>query len=108
MDKIKAFFSSLISNIGYVMGAVLAILLYIIGIKNKKIDALQAQIAMVKTVEQADAIEANITDQMNNVNIDTKTLEKLQQAVVQLRQKRADLSNGVKTPQEIEDYWKNN
>lgn len=90
-----------------IMAVAIGLLLYYINLKNKDNAALKARIQMAQTQKQADLVEADINQKLQNSGLLQKEIDDLQQGLVLLGQKRQQISqveNG-KTPEEIAQYW---
>ena len=106
MDKIKEGLASLWAYIVLGLGAILAIVLYILNLKNKELEAAKAKIALVQTQKQADAIETEIKQQMAEKDLNQKQMDGLQQSLDLLEQKRQTLKQeGDLTDKQVEDFW---
>jgi hypothetical protein len=106
MEKIKQGLSSIWGYIVLVVGASIAILLYVLNLKNKELDAAKAKIALVNTQKEADALEASIKQDMAQRDLNQKDLQSLQKALDILEEKRQSiLKEGNLTDSQVEDYW---
>lgn len=105
MDKIKEFFSNVWAVIVLVLGAVIGGLLYYINLKQRQANAMAAQIALVQTQRQADVLEADIREKMQNKSLLAKEVADHQKALDLLQEKRNNLPNDNLTDKQIDDVW---
>lgn len=117
LEKLKAlaatvasFFASAKRYIVEIMAVVIGLLIYYINLKGKENRALQARIQMAQTQKQADLIEADVNEKLQNKDLLQKQVADLQQSLVSLQQRRDEIAKveAGKTPEQIADYWKNN
>ncbi len=110
VQKIKDFFSSAAGVIIAVLGAAVGILLYFLQLKNKEKNALQARIALLDTEKQADLMEVEIKQRLENKNLLKKEIEDLNNSLASLQKKREDIkaTQSNLDPSQIEDYWNKN
>ena len=106
MNKIKEGLASLWGYLVLIGGAVVAILLYVLNLKNKELDAAKAKIALANTQKEADAIEAEIRQKMAEKELTKRDQEALQKSLDLLAEKRQNLKEeGNLTDSQVEDYW---
>ena len=94
-------------EIAAVAVGIVAILLYMLNLKQKKLNAYEAQIRLVETKEQADALEHEINTLKEKRGTTKEKLDELGEALIQLKDKKAELKKKAddRTPQEVEDHW---
>ncbi len=100
MNKLKEIWSYIV----LALGAVVAILLYALNLKNKKLEAAKAKIALANTQKEADLIEADIKADMARRDVTKKEMAALEKGLDLLEEKRKALKTD-KTDQEILDHW---
>jgi len=106
MDKIKEGLASVWGYVVLIGGAVLGIVLYILNLKSKELEAAKAKIALATTQKQADALESEIKQKMAEKEVTKKESADLQKALDLLAQKRQDIKQeGNLTDSQAEDYW---
>ncbi len=106
MDKIKAFFSGIWFYLVLIVGGAVAVLLYMLNLKNKELEAAQAKIALAQTQKDADLIEVDIKQRLANEQLADKDRAALQQSLDLLNQKRQSLSDTrTNDDQAKADYW---
>jgi|SRR3989344_169250 len=106
-DKLKNIFKFIKENIVFIFGLLIGVLIYIIKAKDNTINSLKAKIDLAETQKQADLIEVEIK-QLIEERIQLKKEEKgLQELLKNLEEKRKQLVEKHKTmtESEIEDYW---
>ena len=103
MQKLKTFWTYLAAAVA----AAFSLLIYILSRKNNQINSLQSQIANINTQKQADVLEVQIKEKMDNVDLHQREIEAHQKALDALEAKRKEIANSQqgKTPQQIEQYW---
>jgi len=109
VDKIKQFFSSAWANIVWILGGIIAILLYIMNLKDKKNNELQAKIDLAGTQKEADLIEVDIKNRLQQADLSQKEINNLNDNLAQLEEKRKQIENNNKSvsSKDAEDYWDN-
>lgn len=106
MDKIKAGLASVWGYIVLIGGAAIGILLYILNLKSKELDAAKAKIALANTQKEADAIEAEIKGKMAEKELTKREAADLQKSLDLLEEKRQSIKKeGDLTDSQVEDYW---
>lgn len=107
MEKIKEFFKSLWGILVVVVTAAIGILLYVLQQKQREVNSLKAKVDLAKTQKEADLIEVDIKQRLNNTKLLDKEVKELNKTLDQLEAKRKDLANSEKnkTDQQIEDFW---
>lgn len=105
MNKIKEFFANIWGYIVLIGGGIIAILLYMLNLKNKKLEAAKAEIALATTQKDADVIEAQIKEKMAQRADNKKEMAVLEKSLDLLEQRRQNLKDERKNDQEKEDYW---
>lgn len=105
MNKIKDILSNIWAYIVLIGGGAIAILLYILNVRNKELEAAQAKIAVANTQKDAELIEADINQRLANEDLADKDRAALQKSLDLLNQKRQTLSDPRTTDQAKEDYW---
>jgi uncharacterized membrane-anchored protein YhcB (DUF1043 family) len=106
LKNIKSYWTWTKQNIVVVLGAVIGALLYYINLKNKKNNALKAQIDLVDTQKKADLLEIEIKQKLQDKNLLKKETQDLNQALQSLEEKRKNLGKQNKSKEEIEDFYK--
>lgn len=106
-EKIKNFFTGLGGVIVVVLTGAVAILAYMLSNKRKETNALKAKVDLVETQKQADILEVEIKQRMNNKDALSHEVAELKTALTDLQVKRDNLATGEanKTDKEIEDFW---
>jgi hypothetical protein len=116
MNNIKTFFSNLnkgiisayniiSSNLVLVLSGIIGLLVFYIKMKNREIESFKSQIDLTKTNKQADLLEAQINQKLQQNNLLQKEVDGYNQVLNQLQEKRKSIPEGDKNP---EDFWKNN
>ena len=106
LDNIKTFFEGIWFYIVFVVGAVIAILLYALNLKNKELESAQAKIALVQTQKDADLIESDVKQRLANEQLADKDRAALQQSLDLLNQKRQSLTDTrTNSDQDKADHW---
>lgn len=92
------------------LGAVVGFLLYYLSLKNRKINALKAEVELADTEKQADVLETKINGIKEDRKLIKKEVDEINKVLVDLDKKREKIkeSHANKTDKEIEDYWENN
>lgn len=110
LQKIKDFFSSIAAYVVLGLGLVVGFLIYSLSNKKREIDSLKAQIGLAATQKAADLIEVDIKQRLMDKDLLQKEVTELTNSLVLLEQKRTQISQqeANKTPDQIEDFWKNN
>jgi septal ring factor EnvC (AmiA/AmiB activator) len=85
----------------------LVICIYVLNIKDKKIDAIKAQMELADTTYEANQIEEEIKDEMSKVGADTAKIAEFQKLLNDLDKKRKQIddSNKPLDDKEIEKFW---
>lgn len=89
------------------LGAIIGLLWFFLASKNARIDELNARIALAETQKQADLLELEIKNMMQEKGLLKKELDELSTSMLLLSEQRrriAAVEEG-KTPDEIEDHW---
>lgn len=109
MSKLKQFFSNLWINVSLVVIAVVGILVYFIKAKNREINALKTELELVETQKQADLLEVEIKEKLEEHELIQKEVDELEKLLVELDNKREKLKeeHANKSATEIEEYWRN-
>lgn len=109
-QSIKNFFSSNYSKLVLGLGAVITVLLYVLNLKNGKLNDLQAQIALTATTQDADALEATIKQDLAQANLSEQEIDTLNQALALLEKKRQELAKNSQSmpPNQVQDFWNKN
>lgn len=106
MKKLKEAIAGIWYYIVLVLGAIIGVILYILNLKNKELDAAKAKIALVDTQKQADAIESEIKGKMEQQNLNKKEMAGLEKALDLLTEKRKNIKKeGNLNDEAVEDYW---
>lgn len=105
LDKVKSFFSSGWEWVVLAIGGTIAVLLYLLNLKNKELEAAQAKIALAQTQKDADLIEVDIKQRLATEQLADKDRAALQQSLDLLQQKRQSLTDTRTTDQDKADYW---
>ena len=107
MNKLKEIFTWLKNNIVLVLTGIIAALVYVINLNNKKHNALLAQLDLIKTQKEADILEVEIKTKLEQKDLSSKEMETLNKGLVELQNKRAELTQKEtsKNDKEIADYW---
>lgn len=88
-----------------ILVAVIGILLYYINLKQKKFNAMAAQVELTQTQKQADVLEADIKVKMQDKALLAKEVDDHQKALDLLEEKRKNLPNDNLTNDQINDIW---
>lgn len=112
LDGIKAFFISLFEKSKNTILAVLAvltgILFLVLKIKEKKVNELEAQVSLAKTQKEADVIEADIKNKMDQAAKNNLEITEYENALNALAAKRKSLSlSAPGSEKEEEKFWNN-
>jgi len=106
MSKIKMVLSGIWQYLVLILGAILGIVLYVLNLKNKELDAAKAKIALANTQKEADALESEIKTKITEQDLNKKELEGLQKALDLLDKKRESIKDeGNIKDEKVEDYW---
>ncbi len=106
MNKLKEGLASVWGYIVLIGGAVVGILLYVLNLRNKELEAAKAKIALAKTQKEADALESEIQAKLKEKELNKKEVEGLNKALDLIAEKRQNLKNeGDLTDSQVEDYW---
>lgn len=107
MSKIKEFFSGIWTKVAAVALGLVALLLWMLNIKQKKINALTADLELADTKEEVTKIETEIKSIEKSRAITKSELDEVNKALVKLENKKKKVAEaaGNKTEKEIEDYW---
>lgn len=106
MNKLKEGLASVWGYIVLICGAAIGILLYILNLKSKQLDAAKAKIALANTQKEADAIEAEINKRLAEKELTKREQEDLNKALDLLAEKRQSIKQeGNLTDSQVEDYW---
>lgn len=108
IQKIKDFFSSVAGYIAVGVALLIGYLVYSLTSKKSEVEALKAQINLANTQKQADLIEVDIKNRLENKNLLQKEVDELNQSLVSLQDKRQQIAKeeANKTPDEVEQFWK--
>lgn len=85
--------------------AILGIVLYILNLKNKELNAYKAKIHLADTKEQVKDIEREIITKMEEVKDNKVEIAKLEKNLEQLENKKLQIAE--KDGRDVEDYWNN-
>ena len=109
METLKSIFMFIKTNLALVLGVIIGILFFILGIERKKVDSLNAQKALNDTSNKDKAIEAQQQADCQQLAKDQNTLDKTNQSMVQLESDEAkkEQEEKSKNEEQIVDYWKN-
>lgn len=106
MNKLKEGLASVWGYIVLIGGAVVGILLYVLNLRNKELEAAKAKIALAKTQKEADALESEIQAKLKEKELNKKEVEGLNKALDLIAEKRQSLKKeGDLTDSQVEDYW---
>lgn len=106
MNKLKEGLASVWGYIVLIGGAAIGILLYVLNLKSKQLDAAKAKIALANTQKEADAIEAEINKRLAEKELTKREQEDLNKALDLLAEKRQSIKQeGNLTDSQVEDYW---
>ena len=106
MDKIKEFFAGIWFYVILIVGGAIAILLYMLNLKNKELESAQAKIALAQTQKDADLIESDIKQRLATEQLADKDRAALQQSLDLLNQKRQSLTDTrTNSDQDKADHW---
>ncbi len=106
MTKLKEALAGIWYYIVLIVGGAVAILLYVLNLKNKELDAAKAKISLATTQKQADALEAEIKMKQQSQDLNKKELAALDKALDLLTEKRKNIkSEGDLKDSQVEDYW---
>lgn len=106
MNKLKEGLASVWGYIVLIGGAAIGILLYVLNLKSKQLDAAKAKIALANTQKEADAIEAEINKKLAEKELTKREQEDLNKALDLLAEKRQSIKQeGNLTDSQVEDYW---
>lgn len=106
MNKIKAFFSTYWARISEVVGVLFLALLFILKLKDEKIESYKVQIAGLTTQKDSDLLESKIKSDQSQIDANDKQVTAYNALLDQLNQKRQQLNTSSNlTPQQIQNYW---
>ena len=91
MKKLKEALAGVWYYIVLILGAILGIVLYVLNLKNKELDAAKAKINLASTQKEADAIEAEINKKKDQQDLNNKQLASLDKALDLLAEKRKSI-----------------
>lgn len=106
MQKVKEFFSNIWTKIIAVLGFIIVVLAYFLNLKQKKINAYEADIRLAKTKKEVQKIEEDIKEKLKDRQQNKEKLEELNSALVALESKKQNLADDAGV--DVEEYWKNN
>ena len=91
------------------LGAIIGILWFILKSKGDRIDELNAKIMLATTEREADLIEVEIKQMMQEKKLLKKELDEFDNSLLLLKEHRRKLreTEEAKSSNEIEDYWNN-
>lgn len=89
--------------------ALIAILLYVLNLKQKEINSLKAKAELAKTQKEVDKIEHEIDNILRDRASTKKELDEANEALVALTNRKAELHTKAenRTKDEVEKYWNN-
>lgn len=106
MTKLKEALAGVWYYIVLILGAILGVVLYVLNLKSKELDAAKAKINLASTQKEADAIEAEINGKKAQQDLNKKELASLDKALDLLAEKRKTINKeGNLTDKQVEDYW---
>lgn len=105
MNSIKNFFSKSWGYVILFMSAIIGILYFVLNIKNKELEGAKAKIALASTQKQADLIESEIKEKLDQKDLNKRDMEGLQKSLELLEEKRKTLKDDRINDQEKADYW---
>lgn len=88
-----------------ILVVIVGVLLYYINLKNKKYAAMQAQLELVKTQKQADVLEADIKEKMQDKTLLQKEVDDHQKVLDALAEKRNTITNDSISDDDILNAW---
>lgn len=107
MNKLKEALAGLWAYIVLILGGIIAIVLYVLNLKSKELDAANAKIKLADTQKEADAIETDIKAKQQQQDLNKKEVSGLDQALDLLEEKRKEIrKEGDLKDSQVEDYWK--
>jgi hypothetical protein len=107
MNKIKLFLKNIWTYLILSGTVIIGILLWLLNIKNKELEAAKAQIQLVQTQKDADLIETDINKRLAEEQLSNTQRAGLQQSLKLLEEKRNTLTDPRTTNQAKADYWDN-
>lgn len=106
MKKLKEALAGVWYYIVLVLGAILGVVLYVLNLRSKELDAAKAKIALADTQKQADALESEIKGKMEQQDLNKKEMAGLEKALDLLTEKRKNIKKeGNLNDEAVEDYW---
>jgi predicted nucleic acid-binding Zn-ribbon protein len=105
VNKIKTFFSTYYLKITGVVVLAFMALLYLLKLKDQKIDNYKVQISGLTTQTDSDALEAKIKADQSQIDANSSKMTQYNSLLDQLNQKRQQLTTSNLTPQQVEQYW---
>jgi hypothetical protein len=107
MEQIKDWFSGVWAKVAAAATILFGIMWYIINLRGKKVNELQAKLDLADTHKKVDLIEVEIKAKLE----DNKVLDKERQEYDNMLKALEDKRNNIpkdqsgKTPQQAEEYW---
>lgn len=86
------------------LAIVLGIVLYLLKRKNEQLAGYKAKLSLVITQNQADMLESEIKEKLNEEKLLIKEREDFEKLLIELKEKRDSLSSSNLN---FEDYWNN-
>ena len=105
--KIKTFFSNIWLKLTVFLGLVVAVLLWVLNIRDKELAAAREKINLLQTQKEADLLETDINSKLNEIKMDQVTRKGYQKVLEHLQKKRESLRDRRTTDQAKADYWNN-
>lgn len=107
VQNIKDFLKTSWAYLILVVTGLITLLTYLLNRKNSEITYLQSQLANITTQKQADVLEVQIKEKMDNVDLHQKDIDAHQKILDHLEIKRKEITKlqQGKTPQQIEQHW---
>lgn len=105
LNQIKAFFSKYWLRVTGVVALVFMGLLYLLKLKDQKIEDYKAQISTIGDQRSSDVLEAKIKQDQANLDTNDSKVAQYNQLLAQLNLKRQQLTPGNLTPDQVQNYW---
>ena len=105
MNKLTQFFSNLKTWLVILGTGTIAVLAYVLNLKNKELEANKSKIDLLQDQKEADALESQINQRLAEEQLNEKGRQGLQQSLDLLNQKRDSLKDPRTTDKDKEEYW---
>lgn len=100
------FLKNLWAKIAVFFAAAAGILLYILTLKKREVNAYKAKIKLAETKDQVKDIEREILTKMEERKDNHKAIAKLEKNLEDVEKKKSEIA--MKEGRDVEEYWRNN